>query len=92
MEYCPDLSWSGLLKGLAAFRSSHDSLVEIYRSKKAMGKMPVRINGADLHFSPGKHNQLQKAIIMELALRFAPGCECLYVGDTIKKDLIKKRS
>ena len=25
----------------------------------------------------------------ELAPRFAPNAECLYVGDTIKKDLVK---
>ena len=54
-----------------------------------MEMMPVSINGQELHFSPGKHNTLQRAIIEQFAPRFAPGCECLYVGDTIKKDLIK---
>ena len=54
-----------------------------------MSKMPVKINGRDFTFSPGKHNELQKAIIEEFAPRFAPNCECLYVGDTIKKDLVK---
>ncbi|RKJ40027.1 restriction endonuclease, partial [bacterium 1XD42-8] len=37
----------------------------------------------------GKHNELQKAIIEEFAPRFAPNSECLYVGDTIEKDLVK---
>ena len=32
---------------------------------------------------------LQKAIIEEFAPRFAPDTECLYVGDTIAKDLAK---
>ena len=32
---------------------------------------------------------LQKAIIEEFAPRFAPHSECLYVGDTIEKDLVK---
>ena len=54
-----------------------------------MLKMPVRINGADFTFSPGKHNELQKAIIEEFAPRFAPCSECLYVGDTTEKDLVK---
>ena len=36
-----------------------------------------------------KHNELQKAIIEEFAPRFAPNSECLYVGDTIEKDLVK---
>ena len=51
--------------------------------------MPVKINGADFTFSPGKHNELQKAIIEEFAPRFAPNAECLYVGDTIEKDMVK---
>ena len=51
--------------------------------------MPVNINGKDFKFSSGKHNELQKAIIEEFAPRFAPVSECLYVGDTIMKDLVK---
>lgn len=34
-------------------------------------------------------SELQKAIIEQFAPRFAPGAECLYVGDTIEKDLVK---
>ena len=49
----------------------------------------MRINGENFTFSPGKHNQLQKAIIEEFAPRFAPNTECLYVGDTTEKDLVK---
>ena len=74
---------------LSTFLEHHDTLVEIYASKRAMRKMPVKINGSDFTFSPGKHNQLQKAIIEEFAPRFAPNSECLYVGDTIEKDLVK---
>ena len=54
-----------------------------------MEKRPVRINGKDFTFSPGKHNQLQKAIIEEFAPRFAENAECLYVGDTVQKDMVK---
>lgn len=67
----------------------HQRLIEIYASKKRMTKMPVKINNEEYSFSAGKHNELQKAIIEEFAPRFAPGCECLYVGDTIIKDLVK---
>lgn len=73
----------------AGFLSSHESLVSMYASKRSMKKMPVIINGAGFTFSPGKHNELQKAIIEEFAPRFAPGSECLYVGDTTEKDLVK---
>lgn len=73
---------------LAHFISNHNSLKEIYASKKQMLKMPVKINGKVFDFSPGKHNQLQKAIIEEFAPRFAPESECLYIGDTIQKDMV----
>ena len=77
-------------KALKSFKENHQSLIEIYASKKEMEKMPVRINGVDFSFSAGEHNELQKAIIEEFAPRFAPNSECLYVGDTTQKDLVKK--
>ena len=67
----------------------HERLVDIYASKKEMKMMPVKINGDDFKFSPGKHNELQKTIIEEFAPRFAENAECLYVGDTAEKDLVK---
>lgn len=81
-----DESWLSKLKG---FSEKHVSLIEMYSSKKKMRRMPVNINGKELMFSDGKHNLLQKNIIEDFAPRFAPNSECLYVGDTIKKDLIK---
>lgn len=77
-------------ESVKSFKLNHQSLIEIYASKKKMEKMPVKINGKDYLFSAGKHNQLQKTIIEEFAPRFAPNAECLYVGDTIQKDLVKK--
>lgn len=71
------------------FLSYHERLIDTYSSKKKMTMMPVKINGDDFHFSAGKHNELQKAIIEDFAPRFAPNSECLYVGDTIEKDLVK---
>jgi hypothetical protein len=78
--------WKGFLDRYLTY---HDKLIDIYASKKKMTMMPVKINGADFNFSVGKHNELQKAIIEEFAPRFAPNSECLYVGDTIEKDLVK---
>ncbi|MGN0483513.1 MAG: BsuBI/PstI family type II restriction endonuclease [Lachnospiraceae bacterium] len=71
------------------FLTYHDKLMDLYASKKKMTMIPVKINGLHYEFSSGKHNELQKAIIEEFAPRFAPGSECLYVGDTIEKDLVK---
>ena len=79
-------SWLAALK---RFLTLHDKLVDIYTSKKKMTMMPVKINGNEFKFSSGKHNELQKAIIEEFAPRFAQNSECLYVGDTIEKDLVK---
>lgn len=78
--------WQRTLKH---FLTYHDRLIDIYASKKKMTMMPVKINGVPFTFSAGKHNELQKAIIEEFAPRFAPNSECLYVGDTIEKDLLK---
>lgn len=74
---------------LSTFQNNHEALISIYASKRLVRKMPVKINGSEFTFSPGKHNELQKAIIEEFAPRFAPNSECLYVGDTIEKDLVK---
>lgn len=71
------------------FFENHETLINLYSSKKEMTKMPVKINGDDFTFSVGKHNELQKSIIEDFAPRFAPDSECLYVGDTIEKDLVK---
>ena len=76
-------------KSVSRFSEYHEKLVDMYASKKKMTMMPVNINGADFQFSIGRHNELQKAIIQEFAPRFAPNSECLYVGDTIEKDLVK---
>lgn len=81
-----DIEPSPVLKD---FLRNHESLASIYKSKRLRQKMPVRINHKDFTFSPGRHNQLQKAIIEEFVPRFAPGTECLYIGDTIKKDMVK---
>lgn len=72
-----------------SFLENHNSLINFYRSIKLMEKMPVKINGNELTFSPGKHNELQKLIIEEFAPRFAENATCLYIGDTIQKDLVR---
>lgn len=78
--------WETALKYYMKYNSA---LVHSYRSKKELQKMPVRVNGQDLRFSPGKHNQLQKQILEVFAPKFAQGCECLYVGDSADRDMYK---
>lgn len=74
---------------LEEFKAKHPTLKEKYARKRAMAMMPVFINGGKLKFSPGEHNELQKAVLEEFAPRFLPGSECLYVGDSTKKGLVK---
>ena len=51
--------------------------------------MPLRSpDGQVLELSPGKHNEVQKAIVEEFAPRFAPGSRLLYLGDTARKHLL----
>ena len=76
-------------KNVNSFIENIGSLSEKYAQRREMTLIPVKVNNQLLTFSPGKHNQLQKAIIENFAPRFAPGSEILYVGDTAKKDLVK---
>ena len=74
---------------LKYYHKYHSALVNSYQSKKELQKMPVRVNGQDLRFSPGKHNQLQKQILEIFAPKFAPGFECIYVGDSTDRGMYK---
>ena len=89
LQLIKNINSNALDAAMGRFLKYHDKLVDMYASKKKMTMMPVKINGDDFKFSTGKHNELQKAIIEEFAPRFAPNAECLYIGDTIEKDLVK---
>lgn len=76
-------SWSA---NLAKFLTGQRTLLEIYRRKRSARMIPVKISSnKKLKLSPGKHNQLQAAVIEQFAPRFAPGALLLYVGDTARK-------
>ncbi|MBF0607882.1 MAG: restriction endonuclease [Magnetococcales bacterium] len=71
-----------------AFKKKQKTLSEIYQKKRNTKKIPVRLpNGLTFELSPGKHNEVQSAIIKEFAPRFAPGALVLYLGDTASKIL-----
>ncbi|HTD83071.1 MAG TPA: BsuBI/PstI family type II restriction endonuclease [Gemmatimonadaceae bacterium] len=73
----------------AAFRESHGSLLAVYTASKRMHLVPVKLaDGRKFTLSPGKHNQVQAAVVGEFAARFVPGSTILYFGDTAKKTLI----
>lgn len=74
----------------AQFITTHGSLANTYAKHRSTGKLiPITLpNGSTIELSPGKHNDVQKAIIEQFAPRFAPGSKLLYIGDTAKKNVI----
>ena len=74
------------------FKEQVGELVEKYSSDRELSRVPVKLaNGDILRLSPGKHNEVQAAIIEEFASRFAQGSVLLYLGDTENKDLYLER-
>lgn len=70
------------------FRSEQGTLIESYARERDHNLIPVRLpRGVRLNLSPGKHNEVQKAVVEEFAARFAQGSRVLYLGDTAKKSL-----
>jgi hypothetical protein len=70
---------------LAEFLDAQESLVAMYERKRHLELIPLSYQDQEYHLSPGKHNELQVAIIEEFGPRFAPGAKLLYLGDTAKK-------
>ena len=70
------------------FRASVGDLSKKYAKSKAVARVPVKLpNGKILKLSPGKHNEVQSAIVEQFLPEFAEGSELLYLGDTETKDL-----
>lgn len=77
--------WKACVK---RFLGERGNLLTTYERNRARQLVPVRVaEGVHLKLSPGKHNEVQAAIIQEFAPRFAPGARVLYLGDTAKKNL-----
>jgi len=76
-------------KAVTGFIKEFGSLQAAYKSSRARHRVPLEIaDRAKVYLSPGKHNQLQVAIIKEFGPRFAPGATVLYVGDTALKHVV----
>jgi type II restriction enzyme len=80
---------TGKWKGeIAKFQKDVGALSEKYSGQRKLKMLSLKLaDGSELKLSPGKHNQLQIAVVKEFAPRFAPGCTLLYVGDTANKNL-----
>lgn len=70
------------------FAAIHGGLAAKYAGSRELHKIPLTLpDGTELSFSPGKHNQVQVAVIKEFASRFAQDSKVVYVGDTANKGL-----
>lgn len=71
-------------KALVGIEPIREKLKRRREIKKVSVMLP---SGKKLDFSPGEHNDLQKAIIEEFLPRYGYGANVLYVGDTSRKYL-----
>jgi hypothetical protein len=72
---------------IKVFCNIQEILNEKYSRARRIKRIPIIINGVNYTLSPGKHNEVQLAVVYEFAPRFAPGSQLLYIGDTENKDL-----
>jgi type II restriction enzyme len=73
---------------VATFKNDVGELKKRYLKDRDMTLIPLKFSdGKIIHLSPGKHNQVQAAIVNQFASRFAKDSMLLYLGDTAKKDL-----
>ena len=80
------------LSVVGRFRRDQGALVERYARDRERIMVAVRVpDGWQLRLSPGRHNELQRAVVDAFAPRFAPGAQLFYLGDTAKKDLLVDR-
>lgn len=78
-------SWE---KNIKEFKDKIGELREKYRKDRNMSRVPIKLaDGKVLQLSPGRHNEVQAAIIEEFASRFAKGSILLYLGDAENKNL-----
>ncbi len=76
-------------KTVKLFIKKHSQLAKLYDQQRNLRLVELKLPGDfTVRLSPGKHNDLQIAVINDFAPRFAPGAKLLYLGDTAKKHTI----
>src|SRR3989338_9700544 len=76
---------------VADFARKKGRLFERYAKRRRENLITVKVPGGTfISLSPGQHNELQVRSVEEFRLRFCPGTEVLYVGDTARKMLFVK--
>ncbi len=76
-------------ESIRQFRHTRPILQEVYSRERNHNLVPVRLpDDQEIRLSPGRHNDLQRAVVEEFGPQFAPGSELLYLGDTASKSLV----
>ncbi len=82
---------SNFEKALNEFLRKKGRLIDKYEKRKKGNLIKLRVSdGSLVQFSPGKHNELQRAIIKEFLPRFCSDAKLVYVGDAAKKLLYQE--
>lgn len=95
--YCINPLYAGLIKSFGSkdwektvknILKGVEPLSQKLKRQREIQKVSVSLpSGGKLDFSPGEHNDLQKAIIEDFLPRYGYGADVLYVGDTADKYL-----
>jgi len=72
-------------KSRFAVESEH--LLTRYSEDREIQRIPLNIEGTEYLLSPGKHNEVQAAVVKHFTSIFVPDGTILYLGDTEKKNL-----
>lgn len=79
--------WKSSVK---SFIAKVGTLTEKYHKERETHGIPLKLaNGKSFTLSPGKHNEVQAAVITSFAPNFAAGAVLVYLGDTAYKNLYK---
>jgi BsuBI/PstI restriction endonuclease domain/BsuBI/PstI restriction endonuclease HTH domain len=89
-EFCEQIKLYGTNKwgkSIQKFMQGKIALVDLLNKQRELTQIPVIVDGKEIEFSPGEHNQLQKAIVEKFLTYFGHGSTVLYIGDTADKYL-----
>jgi hypothetical protein len=74
------------------FLERYGALWEHYQRSRQAVALPLKLaDGKQLYLTPGKHNELQIALIEKFGPRYAAGAVVLYLGDAANKFVVFER-
>jgi adenine-specific DNA-methyltransferase len=77
---------------ITSFLAQHGTLWEHYQRSRQAIALPLKLaDGSQVYLTPGKHNELQIAVIDSFGPRFTPNSAVLYLGDAANKFVIYEK-